>query len=304
MSLKLTLLVLVSMAIHESAQAQAPFHVELQDAAGTRTTLTQTKSDKHSTTYTLDREYQPGDQLVLSGSQRLAAKLDANQPECLLYLRGTATFEIPYGREERQTGSSYAPEAFAGKSHQITLRALTKQELKSYRNLALNPCDTLRLDPQPPPADHPDARYSDPASMFPHATSNSVSRNLYDFAARNAIDGFSQNGHHGVWPFQSWGPQLRLDLWWQLDFGRPVELDKLRLMVRADFPHDSYWKTATIEFSDGTKGTIQLAAKPEFQDFPFKKRKVTSFRLTNLIPEDEKRWCAFIEVEAWGRDLP
>jgi hypothetical protein len=287
-----------------AAQGKSPFHLELQDAAGVRSTPARTKADKNSATFTIDREYQPGDQLVLSGPVRLAAKLDASEPGCLLYITSASNFEIPYGREEKQTGSAYAPEAFAGESHQITLRALTKRELKSYRNLALNPCDTLRLDPQPPPAEHPDARYSDPANMFPHATSNSVSRNLYDFAARNAIDGFTQNGHHGVWPFQSWGPQLRLDLWWKLDFGRPVELDKIRLMVRADFPHDSYWKTATIEFSDGSKETIRLAAKPEFQDFPFRKRKVTSFRLTNLVPEDEKRWCAFIEVEAWGRDLP
>ena len=39
-----------------------------------------------------------------------------------------------------------------------------------------------------------------------------------------------------IWPYESWGPEQRLDLWWKVDFGRPVELDKIRLMLRADFP--------------------------------------------------------------------
>ena len=103
--------------------------------------------------------------------------------------------------------------------------------------------------------------------MFPHASTNSVSRSLYDFAARNAIDGGTQNSHHGVWPYQSWGPQLRTDLWWKLDLGRPVELDKIRLMIRADFPHDSYWKSADVEFSDGSHLPIQISSSAEFQRF-------------------------------------
>ena len=93
-------------------------------------------------------------------------------------------------------------------SHRITVRALSKREISGYRNLALNPCDLMRKD---------DAS----VQFYPHASSNSVSRSLFDFEARNAIDGRSLNGHHGVWPYQSWGPQLRTDIWWKLDFGRP-----------------------------------------------------------------------------------
>ena len=56
------------------------------------------------------------------------------------------------------------------------------------------------------------------------------------FAARNAIDGFKENRHHGGWPNQSWGPEKRNDLWWQVNFGREVEIDKLVITIRADFP--------------------------------------------------------------------
>ena len=74
----------------------------------------------------------------------MAVRLDEHMPECLVYLAsdaGNVTYEIPYGTDEQQTGSAYAPESFAGKSHRVTVRGLSKKEIKGYRNLALNPCD-------------------------------------------------------------------------------------------------------------------------------------------------------------------
>jgi hypothetical protein len=282
----------------EPRMSKVAFHIEIQDAQAVRIAgpdIHAASSKAASAVLVFDRDYQPGDRIILGGPQRMAVRLDQSMPECLLYLPGSSaanvSYEIPYGRAEAQTGSAYAPESFAGKSHRVALRALNKKERSGYRNLALNPCD-LRQSEQMP------------AQIFPHATSNSVSRSLFDFEARNAIDGVTQNGHHGVWPYQSWGPQLRTDLWWKLDFGRPVELDKIRLMVRADFPHDSYWKTADVQFSDGSHVPVQVGPSAEFQDFPFPKRRVSWLQITNLVPVDPTKWCSFIEVEAWGRDLP
>lgn len=276
---------------------QVPLRIELQDAQGARVSpeIHRSSFKALSAVLDFDRDYQPGDRIILSGPRRMAVRIDKSMRECVLYLpdssQGNVSYEIPYGRAEQQTGSAYAPEGFSGKSHSIEIRALKKKEITAYRNLALNPCDLRETD-------------RSPARFFPHATTNSVSRNLFDFEARNAIDGVTQNGHHGVWPYQSWGPQLRTDLWWKLDFGRPVQLDKIRLMVRADFPHDSYWKSADVEFSDGTRLPIQITSSADFQNFPFPKRRVSWLRLTNLVPSDPTRWCSFIEVEAWGRDLP
>ena len=277
------------------SHGNTPFHIEVQDAQGTRIAgpnIQETDGKEPSAVLDLEREYKPGDRIIFGGPQRMAVRLDEHMPECLVYLAsdaGNVTFEIPYGTDEQQTGSAYAPESFAGKSHRVAVRALTKKELKGYRNLALNPCD-VRSPEQAPP------------QTFPHSTTNSASRNAFDFESRNAIDGVTQNGHHGVWPYQSWGPQLRNDLWWKLDFGRTVELDKLRLMVRADFPHDSYWKSADIEFSDGSHVSVQIGSSAAFQDFSFKKRRVSWLRITNLVSADPAKWCSFIEVEAWGRD--
>ncbi len=277
---------------------KGPVHIEVQDQHRVRIAgpnLHPWSSKAGLAVLVFDREYQPGDRILLNGPQRMAVRLDESMPECLMYIssssQGGASYEIPYGREEKETGSAYAPESFAGKSHRVTVRAFNRQELRGYRNLALNPCDLQQTEQASP-------------QILPHASTNSVSRSLYDFGARNAIDGATQNGHHGVWPYQSWGPQLRTDLWWKLDFGRPVELDKVRLMVRADFPHDSYWKSADVEFSDGSHLPIQIEASSDFQDFSFSKRQVSWLRITNLVPEDPSRWCSFIEVEAWGRDKP
>jgi hypothetical protein len=74
-------------------------------------------------------------------------------------------------------------------------------------------------------------------------------------------------------------------------------------MVRADFPHDSYWQSAVIEFSDGSQLPIQINRSADFQEFAFPKRSVSWVRFSKLVPADPARWCSFIEVEGWGREL-
>ena len=292
--LHLQLIVLLASGVLPAQQpATTALHIEVQDKYGTRIIDSATAIESsHSDSATLDfhRAFQPGDLILFTGPQEMAVRMDQTMPECLIYApkpsSGKLVYEIPYGRAEQETGSAYAPEGFTGDSHRVTVRALTGQERHGYRNLALNPCDQPRPD----------------LAIYPHATSNSVARNLFDFAARNAIDGVTRNGHHGAWPYQSWGPELAVDVWWKVDFGRPVTVDKVRLMLRADFPHDGTWKSAGVEFSDGSHVTIQLQPTAEFQEFSFPPRKTIWLRLTNLVPADPGKWCALIELEAWGRE--
>jgi len=279
--------------------------IEVQDANGVAVAgpgkVTRTHRGS-SATLAFEREYQPGDRIILSGPAQIIARLDESMQECSLILADSPaavfSFQIPYGEGEPQTRSAYSPKSFTGTAHQITVRVMTKRELSTYRNLALNPCDQ-----QLKHTTVEEAASQQQAVVFPHATTNSVSRELPDFRARNAIDGETQNGHHGIWPYQSWGPGLGDDLWWKIDFGRTVEVDKIRLMVRADFPHDSYWQSAVVEFSDGGRVSIAIKPSADFQDFAFPKRNVSWIKLNKLVPADPARWCSFIEVEAWGRDL-
>jgi hypothetical protein len=286
------------------ASAQSSFRIEVQDEHGIP--IADSGKDSQSLSRTsavlaFEHEYQPGDRIIVSGPSRMAVRVDDWIPECLIYLanpaRATFSFDIPYGQGEPATRSPFSQDSFAGKWHRITARTLTDQELSGYRNLAVNACDR---ELQPPAVEGTAAQQ--PVFVFPHASTNSVSRSLPDFRARNAIDGMTQNGHHGVWPYQSWGPELRNDLWWKIDFGRLVEVDKIRLMVRADFPHDSYWESAVVEFSDGEQVPIRISQSAEFQEFIFPKRNVSWVKLNKLMPADPARWCSFIEIETWGWD--
>ena len=275
-------------------KAKAGVHVELQDAQGKSIAHAEAEPRKpDGAVLVVQRAYRPGDRIVFSGAQWMGLRVDDSISECFVFAPSAASedvsYEIPWGREEKETGSAYAPESFAGSGHRVMVRALRKREISGYRNLALNACDVMRKE-------------GASVQLYPHASSNSVSRNLFDFEARNAIDGRSLNGHHGVWPYQSWGPQLRTDIWWKLDFGRPVRVDKIRVMVRADFPHDSYWKDAVVEFSDGSHVPLRLSSSPEFQEFKFSARRVAWMRIANVVPADPAKWCALMEVEAWGKE--
>ncbi len=159
--------------------------------------------------------------------------------------------------------------------------------VSDYRNVALNPSAATNRAPV----------------SFPHASSNSE-YNHREFAARCAIDGNRRNNDvHGC---GSWGPQRQPDIWWRLDFGRAVEIDKLVLFLRAawtpdDNPHDSYWKAMTVEFSDGSRQKLEPKRIAVGQEFPMTKRTVTWLVLKDLKPVEDK-WCALCEFEAWGRD--
>jgi hypothetical protein len=160
------------------------------------------------------------------------------------------------------------------------------RDLDAYRNLAANPLDRAA------------------GGVFPHATSNSVCRGDASFEARNAIDGQLKNRGHGGWPYQSWGPDAQADLWWQVDFGRTVEIDKIIVTLRADFPHDGTWRNAKLRFADGSNQTIELAASATPQSFRFKHVVKTHFvRLEPANPQPRAdSWCGLTELEAWGRD--
>jgi F5/8 type C domain len=288
----------------QPAGNKPPPRIQVQDWQGIRIASTDGQnrlSPAALAKLAFERDYQPGDRILVTGPRFIVIQLDEHMPECRLFLADGVhrlSFEIPHGREEAQTGSAYAPDAFAGESHWITARGLTTREVGLYRNLALNPCDQPGSDGLA--ANSQVQQWPGP---FPHASSNSVTRESPEFGARNAIDGVIQNGRHGPWPYQSWGPERRDDLWWQIDFGRLVEVDKIRLLSRADFPHDSYFQSAVVEFSDGGRLPIRMNDSAGFQEFSFTPRRVSWIRLTNLVAADPTKYSSFVEIEAWGRDL-
>ena len=82
-----------------------------------------------------------------------------------------------------------------------------------------------------------------------------------------------------------------------------MEIDKLVLTVRSDFPHDKVWSSATLLFSDGSTEKITLRAVKESQSFTFEKRKASWVELTDLVQEKPPGWCALSEVQAYGHEV-
>ena len=172
----------------------------------------------------------------------------------------------------------------------FTAFAPTYDELAAYRNMALNPLDFQDL-------------FNDSPSFFPHASASSECRNDPIFRARNAIDGFGDNLSHVGWKHRSWGPEKENNQDITIDFGRPVELDKIVVRLRADFPHDSVWTSGVLEFSDGTSINISFKKTADDQTFKFPKRKTNFIKLSKLTAPIPVGWCAISELEAWGRDI-
>lgn len=215
------------------------------------------------------REYQPGDVIVLQSSERgveLEVMLDESLPPSIVYLEnGRLEFPIPFDAAR----DSYPSHAFGGDTHWGYARVLDPRERSNWCNLALNSHDLGGAE-----------------GVFPHAVTNSGATNPR-FIARNAIDGTWQSIHHGRWPYESWGINGRDDAWLQVDFGRPVHAEEAVLVLRADFPHDTWWKQARITCSDGFELTVQLEKTGVPQRFDLGGRDIEWIKLSNLVKADD-----------------
>lgn len=207
-------------------------------------------------------------------------QLEDSMPPALVYVPGTRmAFHIPAA----DTRSCYSPKSFSGNCHLLRARAATPEELAQRRNLAFNPYDV-----------------TPGTGCFPHA-STSVEVQNPEFAPRNAIDGIFENNSHGGWPYQAWGINKDLTATFRLDFGRDVMVDEIRLTLRADFPHDSWWTEATVTFSDGSQETLQLKRTGETQVFPVTQRSIQWLELRDLKKaEDESMFPALTQIEVYG----
>ena len=232
----------------------------------------------------VDRVYQPGDRILISGAAHLRVQMDQALPAGEVFLpREEMTWTVPCGEHRL----AYAPGLFEAPRHIIAVAALRKEELSAVRNLSCNPAD-LRGD----------------TDFFPHCTANVETRNEACFCARNVIDGVRLNTFHGEWPVQSWGSGAREDAWCLLDLGRPVAAEKMALTLRADFPHDAYWTAGHVVLSDGTDLFFELEKTGDRQWIDLGNRTVRWLRLERLIKSDDpSAFPALRQWEVWGHDL-
>lgn len=230
-------------------------------------------------------EYEEGDFIAFETSEKnihLFLQVDDALGASFCYVTDNVYYHIPFGEKR----ISYSPKAFYGNRHYLYARVATEEEVKLYRNLALNVNDQ-----------HGDTK------CYPHAFANVETRGEAVFAARNAIDGVRENRSHGEWPYESWGINRNPDAEMTVDFGREVEADKVVLVTRADFPHDSWWTQVTLEFSDGSSIDWKLEKSVLPHTLTFDKKKISWVKLCKLIKaEDESPFPALTQMEVYGRD--
>ncbi|MBO7521998.1 MAG: discoidin domain-containing protein, partial [Opitutales bacterium] len=225
-----------------------------------------------------------------NGSQLfLKMQVGEGLKESIIYLpNGKAFFTLPAAKQVSDDARNEIPK---GRT-EVRMSPPNYKELSQYRNLAMNPYDFQDG------VDEKDL-------FYPHVTASTECRNELIFRARNAVDGvFDNNLHHGGWKHRSWGPEKEESPWIRIDFGRPVELDKVVLTLRADFPHDGYWESGELAFS-GTKKTVPVKFKKTEvpQEFKFPKVKTTFIELRKLKTQKPIGWCALAEFEAWGKEV-
>jgi hypothetical protein len=198
------------------------------------------------------------------------------------YLKSEYSLIVPFGEKR----VSYSPKSFCGNTHLLYARDAEVWEMKQYRNLALNPLDNREN-----------------TGFFPHAQANIETRGESVFAARNAIDGNTASAGHGPWPYESWGINKRDDAELKINFGQKVFIDRLVFTLRADFPHDNWWKQAKITFSDNSE-IIPVFRKGGLpQEFLLPSRTVEWLVMSNMEKDetDPSPFPALVQLEVFGK---
>lgn len=231
-------------------------------------------------------EYNPGDYIKVSVSEKnsfLFVKLDETFEESLIYFGDTTEFiyKIPFGKDKEAMKDT----AFSGRSVMISARFPDDLEIKSYQNLSKN---RHAVDSN--------------QNIYPFASTNSGTTRQA-FMAKNAIDGIYANDDHGVYPYQSWGTNQKDDAELKVDFGRNVIIEKLGITLRADFPHDTYWKNLTVYFSDDTEIKINLEKTSKIQYFDIEQKEISWVIVKNLVKGEEGDFAALTQFEVWGYNL-
>jgi len=229
--------------------------------------------------------YDPGDYILVKTDARgkfWEVRIEDSIPPAIVYIAGdTLRFDIPFNEQR----IPYSPKSFTGHVHMLSVREANPDTVYARRNLALNPLDCVSAK-----------------NCYPHASANIETRGEAIFAARNVIDGLYANDMHGEYPYTSWGINRDPNALLRIDFGVSCVIDELVITLRADFPHDSYWTSAGVDFSDGSSETFEFLKTEKPQKFSIKPRTVSWFTLSRLIKaDDESPFPALTQIEAWGK---
>jgi len=230
-------------------------------------------------------EFEEGDKIVIRkpDTEYISIKFDETLEESIIF-SPLSTIEYPIPSGKLMTG--YNKNAFSGDKHRLVVFEPADEVKYGSRKISLNAYDIRGQK-----------------KYFPHAYANLVTREAPCFYERNAIDGIIENHDHGDYPYHSWAGGAREDLEYYLDFGTQVEIEKIVFFLRADFPHDTYWKSLDVEFDDKTLVTANFIKTGEGQELILPEKKLTSkMHLTNFKQAELPfSWAALSQIEVYGK---
>ena len=235
-----------------------------------------------------DYRYQLGDKIrvnvdYLEQAYYMVQLDETLVPSLVYFTQDEWIFELPLA--ENLIKSSVET-AFSSNRHSIMVRKAHDFEIENYQNLSFNAHDQ-----------------KENSDVYPHAFANVETRDDSVFFAKNAIDGKYANLSHGSYPFASWGINQQKDAALTIDFGREVEIDKIALLLRCDFPHDSFWEQIRVSFSDGEYFVFDTERKVEFQTFEFEARLTSTVTLSHLKKvADDSPFPALTQIEVFGKN--
>lgn len=235
-----------------------------------------------------DYVYQQGDKIrttvdLAEDGHYFVVQLDETLTPSLVYFaKAEWIFELPLLENLRKVA---VETTFASKRHCLMIRKAYDFEIENIQNLSFNAHDQRNEN-----------------AVFPHASSNIETEGTV-FLAQNAIDGKFANLSHGSYPFTSWGINRHENATLRIDFGRKVEVDRVNLLFRSDFPHDSYWEKLELAFSDDIRLDLTTKKTKEVQIFEFSP-KITEFvELRHLKKaKDDSPFPALTQIEVFGKN--
>lgn len=243
------------------------------------------EENEHAVLGIKEYQYQEGDYFEIKtdlNEQYYMVQLEETLAPSLVYIpNGEWRYDILITKEQKK---AVVETAFSSKRHHIMVRKAYEFEKKNYQNLTFNAYDQKEFK-----------------GAYPHAYANVETRNEAVFFAKNAIDGKYANLSHGSYPFASWGINQQKNAMLTIDFGREVTIDCLQVFFRGDYPHDSYWESIAIEFSDGSIIQSTTTNSLEAQVIRFKAITTTTIALKELKKAvDNSSFPALTQVEAFG----
>ncbi len=228
--------------------------------------------------------YKEGDVIVVScDTDFIAVSFDESQKLSVVYV---PCHELVYPLPMGNAIQAYDKESWEKPTHKITIREADESEAFGLRNIALNSVD-----------------FTSNKKSYPHAEANFVTRGEPVFEAKNAIDGVCHNESHGRYPYHSWAAGAREDMIYTLDFGCDVEIEKIIFYLRADFPHDTYWKSLNVKFSDGTEAHAEFEMTADGQELVLPQpKKTSSITLIDFKQASNPlSWAALSQIEVMGK---